>query len=138
MRICYCDRCGAEMTADSYENTGYISIVWRQFFDGDIVTDNPLEDADFCEDCMNQIKEFIVAPARERAAREAAEEEAPPVPADVEQPEETDKPEPARHPYSAQKLREMVKDGKSAKEIADYFGFSLATYYKKRKHAEML
>lgn len=35
-------------------------------------------------------------------------------------------------------LRELVKQGKTAKEIADHFGISVATYYKYRKKAERL
>ena len=35
-------------------------------------------------------------------------------------------------------LRELVKQGKTAKEIADHFGISVATYYKHRKKAERL
>lgn len=45
---------------------------------------------------------------------------------------------PNAKPVNLRELRELVKQGKTAKEIADHFGISVATYYKYRKKAERL
>lgn len=45
---------------------------------------------------------------------------------------------PNAKPVNLRELRELVKQGKTAKEIADHFGISVATYYKHRKKAERL
>ena len=45
---------------------------------------------------------------------------------------------PNAKPVNLRELRELVKQGKTAKEIADHFGISIATYYKHRKKAERL
>lgn len=63
---------------------------------------------------------------------------------DTEDPEEAEtisrmagNPPPVQ-PVNLRELRELVKQGKKAKEIADHFGISVATYYKHRKKAERL
>ena len=45
---------------------------------------------------------------------------------------------PNAKPVNLRELRELVKQGKTAKEIADHFGISIATYYKYRTKAERL
>ena len=58
MRIIRCDRCGKDIS--DYDNTGYVSVNWRPVCGDDgLVVDNPFEDRDFCEDCMDEIKAFV-------------------------------------------------------------------------------
>lgn len=148
MRICRCDRCGKELPLGGDARIGYIALNWRDSQNDDLIDGNLFEKMDFCEACMEDIRSYIESfplAVKPEMLPDGSEEE------DQEEDteglsEEADMPGPVRvtaaengrHPYSAQKLRELVKAEKSAKEIADYFGFSLATYYKKRKHAEEL
>lgn len=62
MRIVTCDRCGAKLTPELYENTGYIALRWRGYFDANLGGVNPFENCDFCQSCMDEIKEFINTP----------------------------------------------------------------------------
>lgn len=58
MRKITCDRCGKDIS--DYGNTGYVSVNWRPVRGDDgLVVDNPFEDRDFCEDCMDEIKAFV-------------------------------------------------------------------------------
>lgn len=135
MRIIRCDRCGKDIS--DYDNTGYVSVNWRSVHgDEGLVVDNPFEDRDFCEDCLDEIKAFVdkKKPEVEQEEEEAeAEEDAGPEPAPPD-------PEPPKEykGVNLRRLRELVKDGKPAQEIATELGCSVATYYKHRKRAEEL
>lgn len=152
MRICRCDRCGKELPLRGDARIGYIALNWRDSQNDDLIDGNLFEKMDFCEECMDDIRSYI-----ESLPLTVKPEMLPDGSDDTEEDEgdddvvermqgvsmKTDMPCPVtgeggRHPYSAQKLRELVKEDKSAKEIAEYFGISLSAYYKKRKHAEML
>lgn len=119
---------------------------------------NPYEGWDFCEDCMKKI--VTVIDGTELEARQAAPEEPEEQEAveggnddqdpeeeedeDAEDPEEESKVIARLEGYPKQKtvnlreLRELVKQGKTAKEIAGHFGISVASYYNYRKKAESL
>lgn len=58
-RIIKCDRCGKIFPGDS-DNTGYIIMGWRSIYSyGDEDPHPQYKDFDFCEDCMNQIREVV-------------------------------------------------------------------------------
>ena len=131
---------------------------------GDLVQPNPYEKWDLCEDCMKKIVAVAdgltqaVAQALDKAilygdrinAADHDPEENPDEEDPEEEDEDTEDPEeaetirriagtpPNAKPVNLRELRELVKQGKTAKEIADHFGISLATYYKHRKKAERL
>lgn len=134
MKIIRCDRCGKDIS--DYDNTGYVSVNWRPVRGDDgLVVDNPFEDRDFCEDCMDEIKAFVdkKKPEVEQEEEEAeAEEDVGPEPAPPDPPPMIYK------GVNLRKLRELVKAGKTAQEIAAELGCSVATYYKHRKRAEEL
>lgn len=138
MRKITCDRCGAEIPKGT--PPGYICI--QHEVDGALAGDNPFEGWDLCESCLKEIITFIdkKKPEDEGCCLEAA-------PEPVGQEEEEGRcfeaaPDP-EHPkeykgVSLRRLRELVKEGKSAQEIAAELGCSVATYYKHRKRAEEL
>ncbi|MBR2999789.1 MAG: helix-turn-helix domain-containing protein [Oscillospiraceae bacterium] len=70
MRIIKCDRCGAELPPEHYENTGHVSLIWRSIYNYEAVSANPYEFWDLCEECMADINECI----RMKKARPGAEE----------------------------------------------------------------
>lgn len=135
MRIIRCDRCGKDIS--DYDNTGYVSVNWRPVRGDDgLVVDNPFEDRDFCEDCMDEIKAFVdkKKPEVEQEEEEEAEAEEDVGP----EPAPPDPPPKIYKGVNLRKLRELVKAGKTAQEIAAELGCSVAMYYKHRKRAEAL
>lgn len=134
MRKIICDRCGAEITGN---RIGYVAVNWRETRDDLLMQDNPYEHMDFCECCMLDITFFIDKKKPEdEDPEESEDEEADPEPAPAD-PE----PEPPPKIYKGvnlRKLRELVKAGKTAQEIAAELGCSVAMYYKHRKRAEAL
>lgn len=133
MRKITCDRCGAEIPKGT--PPGYICI--QHEVDGALAGDNPFEGWDLCERCMMEITAFIDKKKPEdEDPEESEDEETDPEPAPVD-PE----PEPPPKIYKGvnlRKLRELVKAGKTAQEIAAELGCSVAMYYKHRKRAEAL
>ena len=69
-RIIKCDRCGGEVNP---KKIGYVSIMQRAET-GDLKGDNPFENMDFCQECMELIGKFVSnEPAtREKTPRAAA------------------------------------------------------------------
>ena len=69
-RIIKCDRCGGEIEEG---RTGYVSMMQRSK-DGNLCGDNPFENMDFCQECMELIGKFVSnEPAtREKTPRAAA------------------------------------------------------------------
>ena len=142
MRKIICDRCGADIS--DYDNTGYLAARWRpvRYGENDVASDNPYEDCDFCENCMRQIVAFIdqkVEPEEE--LEEEPEEEPDQDPEEEEAVEHPAEEPPVKEEYKGvnlRKLRELVKAGKSDKQIAEELGCSLYMYKKHRKRAEEL
>lgn len=61
MRIIKCDRCGAEI--DQARGTvGYVAMCAQDIRTGDVSDDNPFEDWDFCDNCMQAIHDCIKDP----------------------------------------------------------------------------
>lgn len=57
-RIIRCDRCHKDIKTDV---VGYIAWNRRDVITDDLILGNPFEHMDFCEKCMNEIKDFIYA-----------------------------------------------------------------------------
>lgn len=75
-RIVKCDRCGITFPADS-DNSGYIKMGWRSIRGADLYIDqNPYEDFDFCESCMEEIRACVETGAEDRAEEGRVGEEA--------------------------------------------------------------
>lgn len=122
MRKIICDRCGAEITGD---RIGYVAAGWRAPSDNSFLNKNPYEHADFCEKCMKDIVsviDFKIISAPEEEEQDPEEEET------VERIQKT----PARPtaPPDFGKIRELVKAGKSTKEISEIIGKSYNQTYR--------
>jgi len=123
MRKIICDRCEAEIPNGT--RIGYVAVNWRAASDNSLMQDNPYERSDFCEKCMEDIArvidfKIISAPEEEEPDRE--EEET------VERIQNT----PARPtaPPDFGKIRELVKAGKTTKEISEIIGKSYNQTYR--------
>ena len=122
MRPIICDRCKAVITGP---RIGYVAVNWRARSDDSFMKDNPYEGSDFCEKCMEDIArviDFKIIPAPEEEEPDQEEEEV------VERIEST----PARPtaPPDFGKIRELVKEGKSIKEISEIIGKSYNQTYR--------
>lgn len=122
MRKIICDRCGAEITGD---RIGYVEVNWRAASDNSFLTKSPYEHADFCEKCMKDIVsviDFKILSAPKEEEQDPEEEET------VERIQNT----PARQtaPPDFGKIRELVKAGKSIKEISEIIGKSYNQTYR--------
>lgn len=165
MRKIICDRCGAEIPKGA--RIGYVAVAWQSPTDGTILENSPYEGMDFCDHCMNTIvacidnvdinreepeelaRRFVnamkQASAMEPEELEEVEESEPedygPDPDQEEAAEEPAEELPVKEEYKGvnlRKLRELVKAGKSDKEIAKELGCSIYMYKKHRKKAEEL
>ena len=140
MRKIICDRCGAEITG---ERIGYLAATWKSRSDDSFMQPSPYEDYDFCEACMKDVIsviDFDIIPAPPEPEPEPEPEEEP-----VEDPEEEEVVQriaetkaPARKGVNYTRLRELVKAGKTPKEISEELGITTKQYYYARKRAEQL
>ena len=122
MRKIICDRCGAEITGD---RIGYVEVNWRAASDNSFLKKNPYEHSDFCEKCMKDIVsviDFKILSAPKEEEQDPEEEET------VERIQKT----PARvtTPPDFGKIRELIKEGKSIKEISEIIGKSYNQTYR--------
>ena len=123
MRKIICDRCGAEIPNGT--RIGYVAVNWRAASDNSLMQDNPYEEADFCEKCMEDIArviDFKIISAPEEEELDQEEEEV------VERIQKT--PARATTPPDFGKIRELVKAGKSTKEISEIIGKSYNQTYR--------
>ena len=123
MRKIICDRCGAEIPNGT--RIGYVAVNWRAASDNSLMQDNPYEEADFCEKCMEDIArviDFKIISAPDEEEPDQEEEEA------VERIQNT--PAKAAAPPDFGKIRELVKEGKSIKEISEIIGKSYNQTYR--------
>ncbi len=62
MLKCFCNRCRKEIPIYYGEPfmTGYVSVNFREGFDGDLLDNNPFENSHFCLDCIVEIQEFVI------------------------------------------------------------------------------
>lgn len=157
MRKIICDRCGTEIVGN---RLGYISVGWRARSDDSLIQNSPYENCDYCESCMAEIAAFIDNAGTEadedpgersepiepgQNAQDPEKEEGSEEEEDAEEEKEIPEPQTKRRApeksykgVNLRKLRELVKEGKTAQQIADELGCSVASYYKHRKHAEKL
>ena len=122
MRQIICDRCKAVITG---QRIGYVAVNWRARSDDSFMQDNPYERSDFCEKCMEDIArviDFKIISAPEEEEPDQEEEAA------VERIQNT----PARPtaPPDFGKIRELIKEGKSIKEISEIIGKSYNQTYR--------
>ena len=123
MRKIICDRCGAEIPNGT--RIGYVAVNWRVASDNSLMQDNPYEEADFCEKCMEDIArviDFKILSAPKEEEQDPEEEET------VERIQKT--PARATTPPDFGKIRELVKAGKSTKEISEIIGKSYNQTYR--------
>jgi len=129
-----CDRCGEEM--DINGKIGYLSWTFKDGVDGDIKSDNPLENCHFCGECMEAVMNAITAPAKvTKKEKEPKKKHAPK--------EKTTRPEVKREPRGritdGGKVWALKEAGWSNAQIADEFGVSqqaVANWFSKHKANE--
>lgn len=122
MRKIICDRCGAEITGD---RIGYVAVNWRAASDNSFLKKNPYEHSDFCEKCMKDIVsviDFKILSAPKEEEQDPEEEEV------VERIQSTLARPTA--PPDFGKIRELVKAGKTTKEISEIIGKSYNQTYR--------
>ena len=123
MRKIICDRCGAEIPNGT--RIGYVAVNWRAASDNSLMQDNPYEEADFCEKCMEDIArviDFKIISAPDEEEPDQEEEEV------VERIQNT--PAKVAAPPDFGKIRELIKEGKSIKEISEIIGKSYNQTYR--------
>ncbi len=140
MKKVYCDRCGADITAqEAY------GLIWMDYRDYEITLDmfydSPWPDRDYCESCMAEILDFIkikpgckAAPAVEEKKEEPVV--APEVPK-VEDVEEKAEPKPKKvakatgkkKPLDKGKIGALYKAGWSVAKITDEIGCHKSAVY---------
>lgn len=123
MRKIICDRCGAEIPR-GYK-IGYVAATWKSWSDDSFLETSPYEDMDFCEKYMKDIVsviDFKILSAPKEEEQDPEEEET------VERIQKT----PARvtTPPDFGKIRELVKAGKTTKEISEIIGKSYNQTYR--------
>lgn len=52
-----CDRCGTDITG--LQQLGFVGMSFRDPESGDLLQENPLQNMDFCPECMDAIRAFI-------------------------------------------------------------------------------
>ena len=105
MRIIECDRCHKRI--EKPDRIGYVALNWRDLKTDALTGENPTEDLDFCDECMDEITAFI---SRKPAADEIAA--------------------PQKKRVDVGKIRALSKAGWSVKNIAEEVGCSEQTVYK--------
>ena len=63
MRIIECDRCHKRI--ESKDEVGYVALDWRSVKSGDLAGANTLDSWDFCDECMQEIEEFVRSKKKE-------------------------------------------------------------------------
>lgn len=109
MRIIKCDRCGCEIPKSTM--VGYVSVRQKEVVTGALIGENPYEQWDLCDECMNAVKCFI----KKTTEKPAAETKKPVKPFDA---------------GGAQALRDR---GWSLQRIADEMGVAVSTVAKHTK-----
>lgn len=61
MRIIKCDRCGADIPSEHYDNVGSVGVWWRGIYEGS-AGPNPFNGWDLCDKCMEEVECFIRTP----------------------------------------------------------------------------
>ena len=122
MRKIICDSCGRDIS--DYDNTGYISVVWRPIKGPDELSENPYEDYDFCEDCLKDIVRVIdfkvvAAPEDEEPENEEPEDE-------EEAAERIRQAQAPKKPVDKGKVGALARAGWPLKKIAEEMGVSSA------------
>ncbi len=121
MRKITCDRCGAVIVPETYDNTGYISMRWRGYYGSGISGINPFENCDYCDSCMDEIKAFISTPKMcpvtevDKSPDEAPEAEASDAGQDPEEPKV--KPKRKYHRLDDELLKQYAGQGLTCEEI---------------------
>lgn len=136
-RILYikCDRCGKQFIPDETHRIGWVGINWKDPETDDLTDRNPIEDMEFCEECMESIAAFIkgvtiektdppeVEIVVEEPPREEPETstEAPEDPSEPSEPEKPKKNPPVKKGIDKGKIRSLwtATPPRSVKWIAD-------------------
>ena len=72
MRIIECDRCHKKVTDP--EKVGHVRITWHSARTDELITAAESYDWDFCDECMQEIEEFVRTKAKAGAKQPAAAE----------------------------------------------------------------
>ena len=133
MRQIICDRCGEVISRT--DTTGYVNLNRQDIRSGEIVIvgdGNPFENWDLCDKCMDEIEQFI--------ANKPAWADAPPTvkkpTATIKRPIAADTKWAALTPEKIEQIKQMVRDGKTVKEIVDATGVSDPTVRKYKREVD--
>ena len=142
MRIIECDRCHKRLNKDA-KKTGYVNLDQRDIKTGGLDGNSEFDDWDICPDCMELIRDFVrmVPPVRQEPDRLGSnvprQPTVPPMPkgfkaVDVKR-RATIKIPVTGMPLTQDKIdqiKQMVREGKTVKEIAEKVGVSDPTVRK--------
>ena len=141
MRIIECDRCHKRIKGT--DKTGYINLDHRNIHTGELEGNQEFEDWDLCDDCMKLISDFVrmVPPVRQEPDRPGSnvpkQPTVPPMPkgfkaVDVKRGATIKRPVTGM-PLTQDKIdqiKQLVREGKTVKEIAEKVGVSDPTVRK--------
>ena len=118
MRISECDRCHKRLDS-SIEKTGYINLDMRDVRTGDLDGSREFDEWDLCDDCMEEIRSFV----RMKPKQKTADEDDRPK-ATIKRPISADTKYAAITPEKIEQIKELVREGRTVKEIVALVGVS--------------
>ena len=129
-----CDRCGKDITG--LQQIGFVGMSFRDPESGELLQENPLQDMDFCPECMDAIRAFVSEMPKLEPKPEPVVtlEEVAELAAKLEPDEKKKQPEPKKNPkppgsknVDTGKLLALRRAGWTMQEIADEMKISSAT-----------
>lgn len=134
MRIIECDRCGKRMT--QVEKAGYVNLSWRDVKEGLLeATPNEFDNWDFCEECMDEIHEFVrMKPAAPAHVKQDPVREKPK--ATIKKPIADGSKWSPITPEKIEQIRQMARKGKTVKKIVEETGVSDPTVRKYKREVD--
>ena len=148
MRVIECDRCHKRFNKDA-KKTGYINLDQRDIRTGELDGNRDFYEWDLCDDCMKLISDFVrmVPPVRQEPDRPGSnvprQPTVPPMPkgfkaVDVKRGATIKRPVTGM-PLTQEKIdqiKQLVREGKTVKEIAEKVGVSDPTVRKYKAEVE--
>jgi hypothetical protein len=117
MRIIECDRCHKRISNDT-EKTGYVNLDMRDVRTGDLDGSREFDLWDLCEECMKEIRDFVKQKSDNKPK------------ATIKRPISADTKYAAITSEKIGRIKELVREGKTVKEIAELVGVSDPTVRK--------
>ena len=148
MRVIECDRCHKRFNKDA-KKTGYINLDQRDIRTGELDGNRDFYEWDLCDDCMKLISDFVrmVPPVRQEPDRPGSnvprQPTVPPMPkgfkaVDVKHGATIKRPVTGMSltQEKIDQIKQLVREGKTVKEIAEKVGVSDPTVRKYKAEVE--